>query len=169
MSTEVMTRQSGGQEIEAMDHNVRAAMDGGHGTTQLVTVKVGPQLFGIPVLDIEDIIGPQNVTFIPRASRMIQGALNLRGRIVTAIDMRRRLGLSETTDDKHRMNVVVERNGDLYSLVVDEVGEVLTLEDHAREAHPPTMRSAVRDVSTGIHRLDGDLMVVLDVGKILEF
>ena len=169
MSTEVMTREASGQEIDEMDHNVRAVMDGGHGTTQLVTVKVGPQLFGIPVLDIEDIIGPQNVTFIPRLSPVIQGALNLRGRIVTAIDMRRRLGLPASESEKNRMNVVVERNGDMYSLVVDEVGEVLTLEDHAREAHPPTMRSSVRDVSTGIHRLDGHLMVVLDVGKILEF
>ena len=169
MSTEVMTRETKGQEVETMDHNVRAVMEGGHGTTQLVTVKVGPQLFGIPVLDIEDIIGPQNVTFIPRSSPMIQGALNLRGRIVTAIDMRRRLGVAEPAEEIKRMNVVVEWNGDLYSLVVDEVGEVLTLEDHAREAHPPTMRSAVREVSTGIHRLDGHLMVVLDVGKILKF
>jgi len=152
-----------------MDHNVRAAMEGAHGTTQFVTVKIGPQLFGIPVLDIEDIIGPQNVTYIPRANRIILGALNLRGRIVTAIDMRRRLALAESDSDTDRMNVVIERNGDLYSLVVDEVGEVLTLEDGAQEPHPPTMRVAVREVSTGIHRLDKALMVALDVEKVLDF
>lgn len=169
MSTAVMTRKGQPQEKHTMDQNVRTVMEGVQGTTQLVTVKVGSQLFGIPVLDIEDIIGPQNVTQIPRASRIIEGALNLRGRIVTAIDMRRRLGLGGEGPRGAHMNVVIERNGDLYSLVVDEVGEVLSLEDSALEPHPPTMAVATREVSSGIHRLDHALMVALDVERVLDF
>jgi purine-binding chemotaxis protein CheW len=135
---------------------------------QFVTVKVGKQSFGIPVLDVEDIIGPQPVTRVPLSLQVIRGSLNLRGRIVTAVDLRTRLSMPKSDSD-HHMNVVVEYKGDLYSLVVDEVGDVLNINDAAIDPHPATMSVKLREVSNGIHKLDGELLVLLDVSEILTF
>src|SRR5690606_35209146 len=90
-----------------------------------VTARIGSQLFGIPVLAVRDILGPQRLTSIPLAPPEIAGALNLRGRIVTAIDLRRRLGL-DPADRQKSMSVVVDHHGELYSLLIDDVGEVLS-------------------------------------------
>lgn len=135
---------------------------------QFVTVKVGKQSFGIPVLDVEDIIGPQPVTRVPLSLDVIRGSLNLRGRIVTAVDLRTRLSMPKADGDNH-MNVVVEYKGDLYSLVVDEVGDVLNISSAAIDPHPATMAVKLREVSNGIHKLDGELLVLLDVAEILTF
>ncbi|MCR9073670.1 MAG: chemotaxis protein CheW [Alphaproteobacteria bacterium] len=135
---------------------------------QFVTVKVGKQSFGIPVLDVEDIIGPQPVTRVPLSLEVIRGSLNLRGRIVTAVDLRTRLSLPKSDGD-HHMNVVVEYKGDLYSLVVDEVGDVLNINGAAIDPHPATMSAKLREVSNGIHKLDGELLVLLDVSEVLTF
>lgn len=135
---------------------------------QFVTVKVGGQSFGIPVLDVEDIIGPQPVTRVPLSLPVIRGSLNLRGRIVTAVDLRTRLSLPPADTDAH-MNVVVEYKGDLYSLVVDEVGDVLSLSSAAIDPHPATMAAKLREVSNGIHKLEGELLVLLDVSEVLSF
>lgn len=135
---------------------------------QFVTVNVGDQSFGIPVLDVEDIIGPQPVTIVPQAIDVVSGSLNLRGRIVTAVNLRRRLGMPQS-DTGHHMNVVVEHKGDLYSLVVDSVGEVLNIGAAAIEPHPATMSASLREVSRGIHKLEGELLVLLDVNEVLSF
>ncbi|MDF1794699.1 MAG: chemotaxis protein CheW [Thalassobaculaceae bacterium] len=135
---------------------------------QFVTVKIGRQSFGIPVLDVEDIIGPQPVTRVPLSLEVIRGSLNLRGRIVTAVDLRTRLSMPKSDGD-HHMNVVVEYKGDLYSLVVDEVGDVLNISDSAIDPHPATMSAKLREVSNGIHKLDGELLVLLDVAEVLTF
>lgn len=135
---------------------------------QFVTVKVGGQGFGIPVLDVEDIIGPQPVTHVPLSLPVIRGSLNLRGRIVTAVDLRKRLSMPPSETDEH-MNVVVEDKGDLYSLVVDEVGDVLSINASAIDPHPATMAHNLREVSNGIHKLDGELLVLLEVPEVLTF
>src|SRR5689334_21135697 len=92
-----------------------------------VSIVIGDQLFGIPVLQVQDVLGPQRITRIPLAPPEVAGSLNLRGRIVTAIDIRTRLGLPELADGKKRMSIVVDLGGELYSLMVDSVGEVLSL------------------------------------------
>lgn len=136
---------------------------------QFVSVTIAGQLFGIPVLLVHDVLGPQRVTRIPLAPPEVAGSLNLRGRIVTAIDVRRRLSLAGRDDDETSMSVVVEHGGELYSLIVDAVGEVLALSDRDFEAHPPTLAAVVREVSTGIYRLSDQLLVVLDVKSLLAF
>lgn len=133
-----------------------------------VTAHVGGQLFGIPVLAVRDILGPQRLASIPLAPPEIAGALNLRGRIVTAIDLRRRLGL-DPADRKSSMSVVVEHRGELYSLLIDEVGEVLSAPADAFERNPPTMESRWREVSVGVFRLEDRLLVILDVERLLTF
>ena len=136
---------------------------------QFVSITIGKQSFGIPVLLVHDVLGPQRITRIPLAPKEVAGSLNLRGRIVTAIQVRRRLGLDALPSGAETMSVVVEHQGELYSLIVDGVGEVLTLYDHDFESHPPTMSQRVREVSSGIYRLKEALLVVLDVPSLLDF
>lgn len=136
---------------------------------QFVSISIGKQSFGIPVLLVHDVLGPQRITRIPLAPKEVAGSLNLRGRIVTAIQVRRRLGLDPLPSGAETMSVVVEHQGELYSLIVDGVGEVLTLYDHDFESHPPTMSTRVREVSSGIYRLKDALLVVLDVPSLLDF
>lgn len=136
---------------------------------EFVTVVIADQLFGIPVLTVQDVLGPQRITRIPLAPPEVAGALNLRGRIVTAIDVRRRLGLPPRPSDQPGMSVVAENGGELYSLVIDSVGEVLSLPPESYERNPSTLNARWREVSAGIYRLEGQLMVVLDVDRLLQF
>ena len=132
-----------------------------------VTMTVADQLFGIPVLQVQDVLGPQRLTRIPLAPLEVAGSLNLRGHIVTAIDVRTRLGLPPRPADMKGMSVVVDLNGELYSLVIDQVGEVLSLGKETFEANPPTLDPRWREVSRGIYRLKGQLLVVIDVARLL--
>ncbi|SPE21941.1 Chemotaxis signal transduction protein [Burkholderiales bacterium] len=132
-----------------------------------VTLTVADQLCGVPVLAVRDILGEQAITRIPLAPNEIAGSLNLRGRIVTAIDLRQRLHLPPTPPGTPRMSVVAEQGGELYALLVDQVSEVMSLKASAFERNPPTLPPAWAQFSTGIYRLDNRLLVVLDVGKLL--
>ena len=132
-----------------------------------VTLTVADQLCGVPVLAVRDILGEQAITRIPLAPNEIAGSLNLRGRIVTAIDLRQRLHLPPMPSGTPRMSVVAEQGGELYALLVDQVSEVMSLKASAFERNPPTLPSAWAQFSTGIYRLDNRLLVVLDVGKLL--
>jgi purine-binding chemotaxis protein CheW len=138
-------------------------------TAQFVSITIGGQSFGIPVMVVHDVLGPQRITRIPLAPPEIAGSLNLRGRIVTAVNVRRRLGLEPLPADRKTMSVVVEHHGDLYSLIVDAVGEVLTLNLAEFEPHPPTMPPRVREISVGIYQLKDTLLVILDVSNLLDF
>lgn len=137
---------------------------------QYVSITIGGQLFGIPVLIVHDVLGPQRITRIPLAPPEVAGSLNLRGRIVTAIDVRLRLGLPKRdVGDDTAMSVVVEHGGEFYSLMVDAVGEVLMLSTAEFERNPATLDPRWRDVSLGIYRLDAELLVILDVLRLLDF
>ncbi len=138
-------------------------------TQDFVTMLIEGQLFGIPVLTVQDVLGPQKITRIPLAPREVAGSLNLRGRIVTAIDVRLRLDLNRRGEEDKGMSVVVELGGELYSLMVDSVGEVLSLPVAKFERNPPTLDIKWREFSMGIYRLEGKLLVVLDVAKLLDF
>lgn len=132
-----------------------------------VTMTIGGQTFGIPVLNVRDVLGPQAITRVPLAPAEIAGSLNLRGRIVTAINMRRRLDLPADGFVERAMAVVVEHDDEPFSLLVDEVGEVLSLPSTQREPVPATLDPRWRDVSQGIYRLDDKLLLVLGVGNVL--
>jgi purine-binding chemotaxis protein CheW len=134
-----------------------------------VTMTLGGQLFGIPVLQVQDVLAPQKITRIPLAPPEVAGSLNLRGRIVTTIDVRTRLNLPPLEDKRKGMSIVVEHAGELYSLMVDQVGEVMSLPNSDYEHSPPTLDPRWREVSTGIYRLNEKLLVVLDVARLLNF
>jgi purine-binding chemotaxis protein CheW len=134
-----------------------------------VTLTVGGQLCGIPVLGVRDILAEQPITRIPLAAPDIAGSLNLRGRIVTAIDLRRRLNLPPPASEQKRMSVVVEQAGELYALLVDQVSEVMNLDSSMFERNPPTLGRNWAMFSSGIFRLEGRLLVILDVERLLDF
>ena len=134
---------------------------------QYLTMTIGEQPFGILVSLIHEVIGHQNITRIPLAPREIAGVLNLRGRTITAIDVRARLGMP--SERQGGRSVLVEHAGEVHSLMVDSVGDVIMLDDALFEPHPRTISQAVRDVSSGIFRLDDMLLVVLDVQRLVDF
>ncbi len=135
------------------------------GEEVFLTMTVAGQGCAVPVLLVRDVLGPQAITRIPLAPPEVAGSLNLRGRIVTAVDLRLRLGLPPR--DAAAMSVVVEQGGELYSLLVDEVGEVIPLAGAAFEPNPPTLDSGWRDVSRGVHRQAERLLIALDVERVL--
>jgi purine-binding chemotaxis protein CheW len=136
---------------------------------EYVTVTIADQLFGIPVLEVHDVLRNLTLTKIPLAPSEVAGALNLRGRIVTAIDVRKRLGLPALDEDQKGMSVVVEHHGEPYSLMIDNVGEVLSLNAEDMQQNPVTLDTRWRDVSAGIYRLDEKLLVVLQIERLLDF
>jgi len=139
-------------------------------TKEFLTIEIQGQLFGIPILQVQDVLGELKVTRIPLAPPQVSGSLNLRGRIVTAIDVRKCLGLPtlENSEDSHRMSVVVNHDDELYSLIIDSVGDVLTLHNKDFEANPATLDLIWKSVSLGVYRLQGRILVVLDVPKLLS-
>jgi purine-binding chemotaxis protein CheW len=136
--------------------------------TELLTVFLDQQIFGIPILQVQDVLGTQQMTRIPLAAPEIAGSLNLRGRIVTAIHIRERLGLPHAPEGMKTMSIVVEHNHELYSLIFDRVGDVMNLPITDYEANPSTLPPKFRDVADGIYRLSDKLLVVLDVPKMLN-
>jgi purine-binding chemotaxis protein CheW len=135
---------------------------------EYVTALIGGQLFGLPILRVQDVFAPERLTRVPLAPAEIAGVLNLRGRIVTLIDMRSRLGLGTREDSAPAMAIGVESRGESYGLLIDSIGEVLKLDDTAREPNPSNLDPRLAGVSTGIYRLDGQLLMILDVDRVLD-
>lgn len=136
--------------------------------SEFVTAVIGGQLFGLPISRVQDVFMPERVTRVPLSSAEIAGVLNLRGRIVTVIDMRARLGLARADDGKPPMAVGVDLRGESYGLLIDQIGEVLRLPEESREENPVNLDPRMAKFAGGVHRLDGQLMVVLDVDRVLE-
>ena len=138
------------------------------GLQDFVTFIIKGQMFGIPVLKVQDILTTDKIAAIPLAPPEVKGSINLRGRIVTVIDVRVRLGLDKRDDDSHGMGVTVEHYNDLYTLLVDDVGDVIGLSNESYEDNPSTLDPLWREFASGVYRLDDCLMVVLDVENLLD-
>jgi purine-binding chemotaxis protein CheW len=136
--------------------------------TEYVTVTIGNHLFGLPIFRVQDVFVPERLTRVPLAPPEVAGILNLRGRVVTAIDMRSRLDLGLRAPGAPVMAIGIELNGESYGLLVDSVGEVTPLRDSACEAKPANLDPALGRMAAGIYRLEGRLMVVLDVDRVLD-
>ncbi|MGV7031177.1 chemotaxis protein CheW [Methylobacterium symbioticum] len=156
-----------------------AAKDGAKDTgavQEFVTVFVGETMFGLAINRVHDVFIPTGITPVPLAPPEIVGLLNLRGRVVTAICLRRRLGMSaaagaagQATGQATGMAIGLEQGGETFGLVVDGVGEVLKLGAETHEAVPINLDARWRDLALGVHRLDGRLLVILDVDGLLAF
>jgi purine-binding chemotaxis protein CheW len=143
-------------------HNLAASRQ-----KDFLTININGQMFGIPILQVQDVLGEVKVTRIPLAPPQVMGSLNLRGRIVTAIDVRKCLGLNPLENTDRRMSVVVSHDDELYSLIIDNVGDVLTLQDKEFEQTPATLDISWKAISLGVYRLNGQILVILDVPKLL--
>jgi len=135
---------------------------------EYVTAVIGGQLFGLPISRVQDVFMPERLTRVPLSSSEIAGVLNLRGRIVTVVDMRARLGLPKASDGKPPMAVGVDLRGESYGLLIDHIGEVLIMFDEGREDNPVNLAPRIATPAGGDHVRDGQLMVVLDVDRVLE-
>lgn len=135
---------------------------------EFVTVRIAGQLFGLPIGRVQDVFMPASMTEVPLAMREVAGVLNLRGRIVTAIDMRMRLNLPPQEKDAPPMAVGIEYKGESYGLIIDEVGEVLRLPVANIEHNPSNLDPRWASISGGVHKLDGELMVILNVDRVLD-
>ena len=140
----------------------------GSNLKEYVTATVGGQLFGLPILRVQDVFKPERVTRVPLAPSDIAGVLNLRGRIVTLVDLRSRLDLSPAGDGQQQMAIGVEWRGESYGLLIDAIGEVLRLDDEAREPNPVNLDDGLARMARGIHRLEDQLLLVLDVERVLD-
>lgn len=136
---------------------------------QYVSFLVDGQLLGIPVNAVQEVLNPQTIAPVPLARADISGLLNLRGQIVTAVNLRRRLGLSDLSQDARSMNVVVQHQGESYSLLVDEVGDVINVSGDILQPPPPTLDAHWKSVTSGVFRLEERLFVILNVGALLNF
>jgi purine-binding chemotaxis protein CheW len=134
---------------------------------EVVTFRVGNQWFGVPVLDVQEVITHQRVARVPLAREGIAGLLNLRGQIVTAIDMHRQLEISSDVAES-LMNVVVCDREELFALVVDEVGDVAAFSPQSVEQLPANLDGAWARVCTGLVQLDQGLLALIDVTRLLD-
>jgi purine-binding chemotaxis protein CheW len=135
---------------------------------EYVTLTVGGQLFGLPIAQVHDVFAPGRLTPIPTAPKEFAGVLNLRGRIVTAIDMRMRLGMARRGERDGAMAIGIDSDGESYGLLIDTIGEVIRVNAADRQPVPANLDSGLSAVAAGIHRLEDGLLVVLDVQRLLD-
>ena len=143
-------------------------MHDGADHTEFVTFTTAGQLFGVPIGRVQDVFKPSRITRVPLAGAEIAGVLNLRGRIVTMVDLRRRLDLERGASDRPPIAIGIEARGESFGLLVDAIGEVLKLPNADRGAVPVNLDRKLAAVSAGVYRLDGHLLVVLDIDRVLD-
>ncbi|HXG48334.1 MAG TPA: chemotaxis protein CheW [Methylomirabilota bacterium] len=134
-------------------------------TKQFCTFFLNGLYFGVEVLKVQEVIRYQDMTRVPLAPAMIQGLINLRGQIVTAIDLRRRLGLPPRAGQELPTNVVVRSDDGAVSLLVDEIGDVVEIQDDIYERPPETLQGVARELVTGVYKLKERLLLILDTEK----
>lgn len=132
---------------------------------QFCTFFIDGLFFGIEVLKVQEVIRYQEMTRVPLAANTIRGLINLRGQIVTAVDLRRRLEMSERNADMLPMNVVVRSEDGAVSLLVDEIGDVVEINDDVRERPPETLRGVARELVIGVYKLKERLLLILDTER----
>jgi len=135
---------------------------------QLCTFRIGADLYGIDVLKVQEVVREQVVTRVPLSPAEIHGLMNLRGSIVSTIDMRQRLQLKAFAKGDPHSNVIVQTEDGIAGLMVDQIGEVLSPSEDRFEAPPASLRKEVREMITGVAKLDDGLLLVLDPKRIVR-
>jgi purine-binding chemotaxis protein CheW len=135
---------------------------------QYCTFYAGDMYFGIWVREVQEVLQYQDMVRVPLASPVVRGLINLRGQIVTAIDLRRRLELPDRTDDMAPMNVVVRTDDGAVSLLVDQIGDVVEVDESTFEAAPENLRGRARELIEGVYKLEGQLLLILDPHKAID-
>ncbi len=140
-----------------------------NGHIQVLTLYLDNQKFGVPILTIQDILQTHALTSVPLSEPYIEGVMNLRGRIVTAINLRKRIRNGQSaTENQESMNIVIESDHELYSIMVDQVGEVVTLNTNKIEDPPLTLDASWRSVINGVYQEEKEIILMLDTDKIIH-
>lgn len=160
VSTSKGTGQGGGVEVKGNS--------AGGDSVQFATFLLEGQLFGVDVLRVQEVLRYQDKSIIPRSPSYVSGLINLRGQIVTLLDMRTRLGLSPFEKDRKPMNVVVNSSEGPVSLMVDEIGDVLDVSKKVFENPPPTMSGKMAEYVEYVCKLEDRLMIILNVNRLME-
>lgn len=135
---------------------------------QFSTFFLADLFFGVDVLDVQEVLRFQPMTPVPQAPDVVEGLINLRGQIVTAIDMRRRLRMPKLAGDQPPMNIVVSTPDGAVSLLVDEIGDVLDMDESNYERAPDNLDPAARELIRGVYKMKKGLLLVLDTEKAIE-
>ena len=142
--------------------------EGAQTSGQFSTFFVSDLFFGVDVLRVQEVLRFQQMTHVPKAPEVIEGLINLRGQIVTAIDLRRRLRLPPRPGDQMPTNVVIRTDDGAVSLLVDEIGDVLDVDAATYERPPENLDPAAREIIHGVYKLKDRLLLVLDTGRTVD-
>ncbi len=132
---------------------------------QFCTFYLDGHFFGVGVETVQEVFRYQEMTHIPLAPPEIRGLINLRGQVITAIDLRERLKMEKLPEGQNPMNVVVRTGDSVVSLLVDEIGDVLEVPENVYERPPETIPEEVRKLVYGVYKLEGKLLLILDAEK----
>ncbi|SHN70973.1 chemotaxis protein CheW [Desulfovibrio litoralis] len=135
---------------------------------QLVTFSIGEEEFGVDILKVQEIIRTMEITKVPRAQEFVEGVINLRGKVIPIIDLRRRFGLHSKEHDKHTRIIVIEINNMIVGFVVDSVSEVLRIPASTVEPPPPVVAGLESEYINGVGKLHDRLLILLDLDKLLS-
>jgi purine-binding chemotaxis protein CheW len=135
---------------------------------QLVTFSIGEEEFGVDILKVQEIIRTMEITKVPRAQDFVEGVINLRGKVIPIIDLRRRFGLDSKNHDKHTRIIVIEINNMIVGFVVDSVSEVLRIPASTVEPPPPVVAGLESEYISGVGKLQDRLLILLDLDKLLS-
>lgn len=135
---------------------------------QLVTFSIGEEEFGVDILKVQEIIRIMEITKVPRAQDFVEGVINLRGKVIPIIDLRRRFGFASKEHDKHTRIIVIEINNMIVGFVVDSVSEVLRIPAATVEPPPPVVAGVESEYISGVGKLEDRLLILLDLDKLLS-
>jgi purine-binding chemotaxis protein CheW len=136
---------------------------------QFCTFYLGSDLFGVPVLQVQEVVRQHEITHVPLAPAVVRGLINLRGNIVSTVDMRRVLKMEPLADESESINVITRVAGGLVSLLVDHIGDVIDAPEDRFEPVPSVLASEVRQIITRVCKLPGNLLMILNPDRIVEF
>jgi len=129
---------------------------------QFCTFFLEGHYFGVPVHQVQEVLRYQEMTEVPLVSRVVRGLINLRGQIITAVDLRRQLGMKDRPENQKPMNVIMRTDEGAFSLLVDEIGDVIEVEESSFEPPPDTLQGVARGMLRGVHKLPNRLLLILD-------
>lgn len=135
---------------------------------QICGFKLGNGYFAVPVLDVQEVVKPQKITIVPKSPDYIDGLINLRGQVVTAINLRSLFKMNDEAP-KDYMNIIVKTSDALYSLVVDEIMDVLDVDAKTFEKTPSTLGESLKEYVDGVYKLDDKLLTLVSLDKLLKF
>ena len=135
---------------------------------QLVTFSISDEEFGVDILKVQEIIRTMEISKVPRAPDFVEGVINLRGKVIPIIDLRRRFGLTHKQHDKNTRIIVIEMTDVIVGFVVDAVSEVLRIPASTVEPPPPVVAGMDSEYISGVGKLEGSLLILLDLDKLLS-